>query len=40
MTPHERLYTAIAGGVPDRVPVVPKMWVDLAAALTRLREGV
>ena len=34
MTPHERLYTAIAGGVPDRVPVVPKIWVDLAAALT------
>ncbi len=30
----ERLYTAISGGIPDRVPVVPKIWVDLAARLT------
>ena len=30
----ERLSTAIGGGMPDRVPVVPKIWVDLAGALT------
>jgi hypothetical protein len=30
----ERLYTAVSGGRPDRVPVVPKIWVDLAGALT------
>lgn len=30
----ERIYTAIDGGVPDRVPVVPKIWVDLGARLT------
>ena len=35
MTPAERLYTAISGDKPDRVPVVPKIWVDLAANLTR-----
>ncbi len=42
MTPHERLRTALGGGVPDRVPVVPKIWVDLAAALTgtELRQVV
>ena len=34
MTPKERLYTAISGRIPDRVPVVPKIWVDLAANLT------
>jgi uroporphyrinogen-III decarboxylase len=34
MTPSERLYVAVSGGVPDRVPVVPKIWVDLAANLT------
>jgi uroporphyrinogen-III decarboxylase len=34
MLPRERLATAIAGGTPDRVPVVPKIWVDLGAALT------
>lgn len=34
MKPAERLYTAISGGMPDRVPVVPKIWVDLAANLT------
>jgi uroporphyrinogen-III decarboxylase len=34
MTSSERLYTAMSGGIPDRVPVVPKIWVDLAANLT------
>lgn len=34
MTPAERLYAAVSGGAPDRVPVVPKIWVDLAANLT------
>jgi uroporphyrinogen-III decarboxylase len=34
MTAQERIYTAIDGGVPDRVPVVPKIWVDLGARLT------
>ena len=34
LTPSERLYVAVSGGVPDRVPVVPKIWVDLAANLT------
>ena len=30
----QRLYTAVSGGVPDRVPVVPKIFVDSAARLT------
>ena len=34
MTASERIYTAIAGGKPDRVPVVPKIWVDLGSRLT------
>ncbi len=34
MTAQERVYTAIGGGMPDRVPVVPKIWVDLGARLT------
>ncbi|MBI3985588.1 MAG: hypothetical protein HY343_01595 [Lentisphaerae bacterium] len=34
MTPAERLYTAVSGGVPDRVPVVPKIFVDSAAHIT------
>jgi hypothetical protein len=34
MLPVERVYTAIDGEVPDRVPVVPKIWVDLGARLT------
>ena len=34
MTAQERTFTAIDGGVPDRVPVVPKIWVDLGARLT------
>ena len=33
-TAERRLYTAVSGGVPDRVPVAPKIWVDLAGALT------
>lgn len=31
MQPNERLYAAISGAVPDRIPVVPKIWVDFAA---------
>jgi len=34
MTPKERFYTALSGGMPDRVPTLPKIWVDLGAALT------
>lgn len=34
MTPSERIYLAISGQVPDRVPVFPKIWSDLAAKLT------
>jgi hypothetical protein len=34
MTPLARLRAAVQGKVPDRVPVVPKVWVDLGAALT------
>jgi hypothetical protein len=34
MTPAERLYTAVSGGLPDRIPFVPKLWVDSAARLT------
>lgn len=34
MTEWDRLYCAVDGGMPDRVPAVPKIWVDLAAALT------
>ena len=34
MTTQERVHTAISGGMPDRVPVVPKIWVDLGARLT------
>lgn len=34
MTPMERIDTAMSGGIPDRVPFVPKIWIDLAAALT------
>lgn len=30
----ERVYTAVDNKVPDRVPSVPKIWVDLGAALT------
>jgi uroporphyrinogen-III decarboxylase len=34
MKPEERIYTAISGKTPDRVPVVPKIWVDLGARIT------
>ncbi len=34
MSATQRLYTALSGGKPDRVPTLPKIWVDLAAALT------
>jgi hypothetical protein len=34
MNATQRLRAAVSGGVPDRVPVVPKIWVDLAARLT------
>lgn len=34
MTASQRFYTAIGRGVPDRVPVVPKIYLDLAARLT------
>jgi uroporphyrinogen-III decarboxylase len=31
MTPAERVATALRGGRPDRVPFVPKIWVDFSA---------
>lgn len=31
MTPEERISTALRGGRPDRVPFVPKIWVDFSA---------
>lgn len=34
LTASERFYTALSGLEPDRVPTLPKIWVDLAAALT------
>ncbi len=34
MTPPDRFRTALSGGTPDRVPTYPKIWLDLAAALT------
>ena len=34
MNAQQRLSTALSGGIPDRVPVVPKIWVDLCARLT------
>jgi len=37
MNPSKRLYAAISGENTDRVPVVPKIWVDLAANLTGTR---
>ncbi|MEI6386144.1 MAG: uroporphyrinogen decarboxylase family protein [Spirochaetota bacterium] len=33
MTAGERIHTALSGGTPDRVPFVPKIWIDLAAIL-------
>jgi len=40
MTAAERFYTALSGGMPDRVPTLAKIWVDLGAALVgrELRE--
>ena len=35
MTPPERFRTALSGGTPDRVPTFGKIWLDLAAALTK-----
>jgi uroporphyrinogen-III decarboxylase len=35
MNSEERIYTALSGKTPDRVPVVPKIWVDLGARITR-----
>jgi uroporphyrinogen-III decarboxylase len=34
VTPYQRLIRAFSGQTVDRVPYVPKIWVDLAAALT------
>lgn len=34
MNAFERVYTAMSNGQPDRVPYIPKIWVDLAAKLT------
>ncbi len=34
MNATERVYLAVDGKAPDRVPVVPKIWVDLGARLT------
>jgi uroporphyrinogen-III decarboxylase len=33
VTAAERVYLALSGGVPDRVPFLPKIWIDLAARL-------
>ena len=40
MTARERFYTALSGGMPDRVPTLAKIWVDLGGALvgTSLRD--
>jgi len=42
MQPAERLAVTFAGGTPDRVPVMPKIWVNVAASLTDtpLREVI
>ncbi len=34
MNATERMYAAVAGEVPDRVPVYPKIWFDVAAKYT------
>ena len=34
MKPEERIATALLCGIPDRVPVIPKIWIDLASGLT------
>jgi hypothetical protein len=33
MTPQDRVYAAVSGATPDRVPYAPKIWIDLAANL-------
>jgi len=42
MQPAERLAVTFTGGTPDRVPVMPKIWVNVAARLTgtSLREVI
>jgi hypothetical protein len=42
MTPKQCFYTALSGVMPDRVPTLVKIWVDLGAALTgtELRQVV
>lgn len=35
MLPKERIYKTISGDTPDRVPSMPKIWVDLAANLAK-----
>ena len=39
MNSKERTYAAISGGIPDRVPVIPKIWLDLAAKLMRVEAA-
>ena len=41
-TPSKRFYAALCGEKPDRVPTLPKIWVDLAARLrsTGLRDVI
>ena len=34
MTKQQRIETALNGGIPDRIPYVPKIWIDLASKLT------
>lgn len=34
MNAPQRVYQALSGDIPDRVPFIPKIWVDLAARLT------
>jgi hypothetical protein len=34
MNSPQRVYRALSAGIPDRVPFIPKIWVDLAAAMT------
>jgi uroporphyrinogen-III decarboxylase len=38
MTSVERIHVTLGGGRPDRVPVVPKIWTDLAARLTNVSD--
>ena len=34
MTPKQSFYTALSNQTPERVPTLPKIWVDLGAAIT------